>query len=83
MAGKVKKANANRKLRMGMVGGGPGAFALGGGSTGICREGLAALLGGSTSDVRFVMLRARAALLHAENIDRCEVHRAVHKAMLA
>jgi hypothetical protein len=58
-------------------------FALGGGSTGICREGLAALLGGLTSDVRFVMLRARAALLHAENIDRCEVHRAVHKAMLA
>ena len=33
-------------------------FALGGGSTGICWGGLAALLGGMTPDVRLVMLRA-------------------------
>ena len=58
-------------------------FPLGGGSTGTCREGLAALLGDMTSEVRFVILRARVALLHTEDIERCDVHRTVHRAALA
>ena len=37
------------------------------------------MLGDMTSDVRFVMLRAWVALLHAEDIAHCDVHRVVQR----
>ena len=57
-------------------------FALGGGSTDIRSEGLAALLEEMASDIRLIMLQARAALLHAEDFARCELHRAVQAEIL-
>ena len=47
------------------------------------REDLAALVGEVTSDARLVMLQARAALLYAGDVARCEARLAIQREILA